>query len=126
MEYKFNPEVELSDGERAALVHMTQMEGFRVLHRLMRSQVDTFIVDVINADPAKPADVTSKQVLAKAAGQFFQQVVDRINEETQLYKNAPRANDPPQPDATEGVLDFGNIAEQLEAVPNLLGGDESE
>lgn len=122
MEYKFNPEVELNDQERALLVHLIQSDGFRVLQKVMRSTVDAFVVDVINADPAKPEDVVAKQVLAKAASEFYQTVVSHLNEQKTLYVAAPRANDEPV-DVTEGVLDLGNIADELEGVPNLLGGE---
>lgn len=108
----FNPEIDLEHGERAALVQMHAMEGYKVLHRVMRSMVDTFVIEIINADPAKPDDVVAKQVLAKAAAQFFEMVTQRVNEEVTLYINTPRSSDKPVESAVgldleDVVIDFG-------------------
>src|SRR5258706_1213987 len=96
------------------------MDGFKVLHSIMRSECDKFIVAMINANPAEPREVLAKQALAKAAAQFYTAVTNRFNEERSIYTNAPHQNDKPL-DSTEGILDLGELAEGLEHVPNLLG-----
>lgn len=92
---KFDPDVQLEHSDRAALIQVTAMEGYRVLHRLMRSEVDKFIVAMINADPSKREDVCARQVLAKAAAQFYEAITNRVNEEITQYVNAPRPGDKP-------------------------------
>jgi hypothetical protein len=116
---QINPDLELEQAERAELAQMTLMPGYKVLHKLMRSQVDQFIVAMINADPAEPEDVLAKQVTMKAAAQFYQGITNRVNHETTLYTHAPRETDKPV-DVTEGVLDMGAVADAVEALPNLL------
>jgi hypothetical protein len=116
---KINPDVQLDHADRAQLVQLYAMEGYKVLHRLMRSEVDKFILAMINADPANPKEVLSRQRLAKAAAQFYEAITQRVNEEITLYTAQTRAGDKPV-DVTEGLLDLGTLAEQLEVVPNIL------
>jgi hypothetical protein len=119
---QIEPQLQLGHTDRAHLVAIYAMEGYKVLNRIMRSEVDKFVVDVINADPAEPKKVLSKQLVMKAAAQFYAGITDRVNEEVTLYTSQPRPGDKPV-DMTEGLLDLGALTEQLEEVPNLLGGE---
>lgn len=109
---QFAPELSLDRVDRAHLVQIATTEGFRVLQRIMRTEVDRFILAGINADPADEAEVLSAHRMAKAAAQFFQGVTDRINEEILQFNSAAMANDAPI-DVT-AALDLGDIAGQLE------------
>lgn len=109
MEHSFNPDLRLDHGDRALLGQLTVMPGYKIMHRIFRSEVDKFFVALINADPAEPEQVVSKQLTAKAAAMFYEQVTNRINEEVMQYTNAPRANATPV-DMTEGILDLLSMA----------------
>lgn len=88
----------------------------------MRTEVDKFVVQLINADPSNQQEVISSHLLAKAAAQFYQAVTDRVNEEITQYMAAPRKTDKPI-DVTDGLLDLGDIASALDVLPNLFGGE---
>ena len=116
-----NPELQLEHGERAQLAAITAMEGYKILHRIMRSEVDKFFVALINAKPGDSKSVIASHLLAKAAAQFYQAVTNRINEEVTQYTAAPKVSDMPV-DVTEGLLDLGDIAEQLGVGVGVGGG----
>lgn len=118
-----NPDLELGRAEQAHLVQTYHSEGYRIMHRIMRAEVDKFIVAMVNANPADREEVCARHVTAKAAAQFFEGVTRRINEEVTQYTAAPTPDDKPI-DVTEGILDLGYLAEQLEELPhNILGGE---
>jgi hypothetical protein len=118
---KFEPELALTHIERAHLVNVASTEGFHILNRIMRSQVDTFVMAQTNADPVNEAEVLSAHRMAKAAAQFYQMFTDRINEEMLQYSHAPKAGEKPV-DVTEGLLDLGDLEEMTEDLPDILGG----
>ena len=109
---EFSPVIELDHSERALLTQTVNTEGYRIMHRVIRSEVDKLFVDLINADPSEHKDVLAKHNLAKSAAVFYTQITDRINYETIQYTAALRATDTPK-DATENVLDIGERADQV-------------
>lgn len=109
---QFNPDLQLDTTDRANLAGLSSNEGFKVLQRIMRSEVDKFVVKLINTDPAKPKEIIAAHRLAKAAAQFYTAISNRVNEEIQTYIATPREGDRPV-DVTSGVLDFGQIAAEL-------------
>lgn len=108
---KFDPDLRLDYLEKAHLHQVYAMPGYHVMHRLFRSEVDKFIVALINTDPSEPEKVITAQLLAKAAAQFYTGITNRINEEIVQYTAAPRAGDKPV-DLTEGMLDMETLAEE--------------
>lgn len=106
---QFNPEVVLEHSDRAAIAATVVSDGYRVIHRLMRSEVDKFVIDLINADPSNGKKVWACHLLAKAAAQFYEGLTARINQEVQQYTGAIRNPGPPV-DATEGLIDLGPLS----------------
>jgi hypothetical protein len=114
------PELRLTDTERVELAQAVNMAGFRAIQKIMRSAVDKFILATMNADIANPREIIAKHRLAKAAIQFYAQVVKDVNSELSLALSLPHPSDKPV-DVTEGILDVG------EGVTGEIGGeDESE
>ncbi len=118
----FEPAFALSHIERAHLVSIASTEGFHILNRIMRSQVDKFVMAQTNTDPVDEKAVLAAHRMAKAAAQFYQMVTDRINEELLQYSHAPQAGQKPV-DATEGLLDLGELEEMTKGLPDILGGE---
>ncbi len=118
----FEPELALTHIERAHLVSMASTEGFHILNRIMRSQVDKFVMAQTNTDPVNETAVLSAHRMAKAAAQFYQMFTDRVNEEMLQYSHAPKAGDKPV-DVTEGLLDLGDLEEMAKGLPDILGGE---
>lgn len=108
----FAPELQLDPTDRAHLVQIATSEGFRVLQRIMKAEVDKFVLAQINADPSNEAEVLAAHRMAKAAAQFYQGMTNRINEELLQFNHIARANDVPI-DATEQLLDLGNLVEAV-------------
>lgn len=110
------PEIELGHGERAQLTALTTMEGYKILHRIMRSETDKFIVAAINSNVGESDDVLAKKLRhAKAAAAFYTAVTNRVNEEVMQYTQAPKANDKPL-DVTAQIFDLGESNEQIGGV----------
>jgi hypothetical protein len=113
----FNPDIHLNAGEQAALTQTAGTPGYTILHRILRAEVDRFVLNLINADAADEKDVYAKHLLAKSAAQFYQGVTERINEEVLQYTSAHRRVGKPQ-DVTESLLDIGEPASEQEDLEN--------
>lgn len=115
---KFAPVIELTYTDQADLAALVATPGYRVLHKIMRSEVDKFILSLINTkvEGQDKDAVYNKFLLSKAAAQFYQQVTDRINGETLQYVSSQDHRAPV--DETEGILDLGErastVADSLE------------
>jgi hypothetical protein len=89
---------------------------------VMQSVLETFRVDLDNADHAKPDEVLAKHALSKAAGIYYTRLVDRLNlllRESSEVAAAITAD--PQADITEGVVDLDDIKRVTENMPNFFG-----
>lgn len=105
MRGRFEPQIALEHDERASLAQMAAMPGYKILHRLLRSQVDMFVISLVNVSAADPDDVLAAHQMAKAAAQFYDGITNVVNEEILAYTGAPRPGDKPI-DSTEGILDL--------------------
>lgn len=108
----FEPEIELEHDERGQLAQTTATPGWKQVHRVMRSAVDRFLVDLINAEPENEAEVLANHKVSKAAAMFYQLVTNTINHEVQLYISAAGASTKTV-DPTEHLLDLGELREQF-------------
>lgn len=126
MDTAFNPELELDHHERAALALMASEEGYKILHRIIRSEVDKFVVDLINATGEDTAEVLEKHRISKVAAQLYEGWTRHVNHEIQNYSAAVQRLGPPI-DPTEGMLDFGRVAsrDELELSPLEGGNDDT-
>lgn len=106
MKHSFEPDLYLDRTEQAQLSQIVYLPGYKVLHRLFRSEVDKFFVVLLNTDAADDHAIVAAHKMAKAAAMFYEGVTNRVNEEVIQFTNAPRANDTPI-DITEAVLDLG-------------------
>lgn len=125
MDSSFNPELILNHNDRGHLVQMAAMPGYRVLHQIFRSEVDKFVVELINASPAEPKSVVAAQMMAKVAAMFYEGITNRINEEVVQYSGAVDNRSQPV-DPTEGLLDMGQVEKAFAGIPNLLEEDYYE
>ena len=87
-EFVFDPEFELQPEELSALASVYGQPGFKVITKILRKSVDWFIKQLINADPAIPNEVLSRQNQAKTAAQFYTLWLDNINELVMQYIHA--------------------------------------
>lgn len=123
MEVGFNPEVILSHDQRAQLAHTIATPGFVFINAIMRSEVDKFVIDLINVDENDEKGVVAKHRLSKAAAQFYQLVINRVNAEAQQFMHD--SGSPSEPiDPTEGMIDLGEYSEPSDEPIDLLEGLE--
>lgn len=115
----FDPDLTLTDMERAHLYATYSSEGFKIFQQILESEVAKFRVALDNADPANERAVLAAHQMSKAAAQFYTGLVRRVNEEINLYTNSRQGDKPV--DVTEGVLDLQNEAPELK---DIFGGEE--
>lgn len=115
--YNFNPDIVLGHSERGQVAATVGSDGYRIINRLMRSEVDKFFVDLINTGTEYPESILSRHMLAKAAAQFYQGITDRINHEIQQYTAAIRDTSAPV-DVTDGLIDLGPQQSNFEDLAN--------
>jgi hypothetical protein len=117
----FAPEINLDRSEQAALAATVATPGYRIIHRIMKAEIDKFYLSFLNAPVGNDDEVLARHKLGKSAAQFYAGVTGRINEEVSQYTSASRANDRPF-DETEGILDIGERASvESDLEENSLG-----
>ena len=126
MKKEFAPELELTRGQQAALALTCAPtnEGWKTVHLIARSEVDKFVLDLVNTDPTQREDVLTKHMMAKVAAMLYEGIVNRINFEVQKYMADHTSKEPV--DLTEGILDIGPRASRQSDFDDneSLGGDE--
>lgn len=106
---EFVPELIIEPNEQAALVLTVASEGYRVIHKLIKHKVDTFILALINVSSTEEKAVLEAHRVAKVAARMYDGITEEINYICQDY-SAGRKTDSIQPDLTEGVVDLGPLA----------------
>jgi hypothetical protein len=121
LDLRFEPEYVPDAMDAAHLSQLTVMPGFPVAIRLWKSVVDAFLVEARNADSGNALDCQEKIRRAQVSAQMFQFFTDKINGYTSAYKIAESVvAGAVGPDVTDGVLDLGEFADDLDGVENLF------
>jgi hypothetical protein len=116
----FEPVIELTDFERGELAQTCATPGFKIIHKILRSEVDKFVVAHMNTPVEDEKLAYARFVQSKTAAQIYQGMADRINLElTVAVARSKEGQIETVGDSTEGLLDLGEIASS--DVPNLLG-----
>jgi hypothetical protein len=79
------PELRLSLDQRQLLLATVSQEGFAVLQQVMEDEVNRLNLKLINTDAADRDAVCAAHAMAKAAGQFYEGFIQRLNEEFDLH-----------------------------------------
>lgn len=116
---KYEPELDIDDGEAGTLVSFMSHPGFLVWQKVRKAEFQKFFTKLMNTDSVSEDQVLENFRVAKIAAQLYQGETNTLNEIRVQYTSAPRDMDKPV-DVTEGILDIGHLASQLEDVPNLL------
>lgn len=87
---------QLTELEQATLAALLPTEGFRILQKIMESEVFRFNTSLLNAK--EPKDVLRYHNLASAAAKFYQGVIDRLNREAEIYLSVSKSDEPIDPD----------------------------
>lgn len=125
MEVKFNPEVMLNHEERGQVTFTMATPGFQHINRIMRAEVDKFIVDLIKVAEDNKDLIIAKHLGAKNAAEYYQRIVNRLNEESSTFAQERGGVGKPE-DSTEGLLDLGESIDPEEPFDpaSLLEGFE--
>lgn len=98
---------QLDDRQRQILVAETQQEGFDILQRLMVAEIKAFNYALANTPVSKPAEVLANHALAKAAAQFYQGFMERLQDQLNLHTQlATRLGTPENPEPSNVMPDF--------------------
>lgn len=120
----FNPQVSLSHEQRGQVAHTIASPGFIYINQIMRAEVDKFVIDLINVPEDDSAMVVAKHRISKAAAQFYQLVISRLNSEAGQFVRESSGSSAPITDPTEGLIDLGEHAQPGDESSDLLGGFE--
>ena len=93
----------LGEGERAQLVALRQLPGFQILLNLMEAEVSKFAENLINTKAGQESEILANHYLAKAAAQFYQGLVNSLNNELETFANHSNVTQI-QPDVTEALF----------------------
>jgi hypothetical protein len=77
-------ELRLDDQDRSLLSSYVKQQGFDILQKLMEDQVRKFNFKLLNTDPADERKVLAAHYLAKAVAQFYQGLIERLEQELQI------------------------------------------
>ena len=113
MKATFEPNLQLDRNDQAQLCQTYWQPGYKVIHRICRSEVDKFFLALINTPAGDRDAVEAAHKLAKAAAMFYEGITNRINEEVTQFTAAPRTTDTPI-DITEAILDIGEYVASRE------------
>ncbi len=115
MKLTFDPEYVPDAAECGSLTTITKMPGYAALHKILKSVVDKFLVELREADTANPADCVERVRRSQVATEIYQIMVDRMNMYVHAYTLAEQAGqDAINPDpASELDMDFTTDADNL-------------
>ncbi len=120
---QFNPELKLSRHEQGALALVVAEEGYQVIHKICKTEIDKFILRLINEDATDPGSVLEAHRIAKAAAQFYAGITNVIKQNVEAYMSGKTIQQAPV-DLTEGILDIGPVATTLEMLSEEGADDE--
>ena len=82
-------ELKLDDADRSLLSAYVKQQGFDILQKLMEDQVRKFNFKLLDTSPADERKVLAAHYLAKAVAQFYQGLIERLEQELQIevYNN---------------------------------------
>jgi hypothetical protein len=112
----FEPVIELTDLNRGELAQTCATPGYKVIHKILRNVVDTYVTKHLNTAVENKEAAYASFVQTKTAAQIYQGMTDRINAEIAAAV-AKSTDTGVEGDVTETVLDIGEVA----SLPNLLG-----
>ena len=118
-EFKFNPEIGVSDTEAAQLGAMMGHPGFKVWLKISRSCADRFITHLLEAEDTDDNEIITRYRIAKIASQLLTMQCARMENIVGAW-TASRDNDKPV-DSAQG-LDLGITAQ--EEIENEETGEE--
>lgn len=116
MQTEFKPEIELEDSEVASLALVVGQDGYKVIHKLIRHEVDRFILALVNIDSTRAEAVLEGHRVAKTAAQLYDGVTNKINRVVESYYSAKQSGVGIAPDSTEGIIDIGPHATTQEDI----------
>jgi hypothetical protein len=107
-------ELTLDNADRAYLVSLVSMHGYKVLHKIIKASTYKFVTRLLNTKNSAEKDVLSNHLAAQVAAQLYDDWTKEINFIVEQYTHTPKASDAPV-DITSGILDLGD-----EVIENVL------
>lgn len=112
MENRFEPEFSLEHSDRAMVAQTVASPGWKVINRILRSEVDKYLIALININESDDKAIVAAHKLSKAAAQVYTAAMARINHEVNQFIAV--SGPPTEPvDMTEGLIDLGPASSTL-------------
>lgn len=112
MENRFEPEISLEHSDRAMVAQTVATPGWKIINRILRSEVDKYLIALINVDESDDKAIVAAHKLSKAAAQVYAASMARVNYEVQQFIAV--SGTPAEPvDITEGLIDLGPASSTL-------------
>jgi hypothetical protein len=108
-EFSFNPDIELSYTEKAALTAIMVHPGFDIWQKISRSCVDQFVTHLLASDDNNDKEIITRYRMSKIAAQLYTMQLNKMV--TAKYEYLHAQEDEKPVDSAQG-LDFGTTAEQ--------------
>lgn len=107
MDLKFDPEYIPDAAECASLTSLTKMPGYGVQHKILKSVVDKFLVELREANTEDANECVERIRRSQISAEIYQLMVDRVNTYVSAYTIAEdAANTSVLPDETADILDM--------------------
>ena len=115
MKLTFDPEYVTDAAECGSLTTITRMPGYSAIHKILKSVVDKFLVELREADTSNAVECVERVRRSQVAAEIYQIMVDRVNLYVQAYTTVELAGqDPINPDATSELdMDFNTDIDNL-------------
>lgn len=125
MNLTFDPEYIPDAAECGSLTTITKMPGYSALHKILKSVVDQFLVELREADTADPVDCVERVRRSQVATEIYQKMVDRVNLYVQIYITAEEAGQSPTNPEVGSELDMDFTTDADNLVSYFDGFEES-
>jgi hypothetical protein len=123
MENRFEPELSLEHADRAAVAQTVATPGWKVINRILRSEVDKYLIALINVPASDDHAIVAAHKLSKAAAQVYTAAMSRISNEVQQF--IAQSGMPTTPvDITEGLIDLGPASSTIEDLGMDITNDQ--
>lgn len=107
MDLKFDPEYVPDAAECSSLTSITKMPGYGVQHKILKSVVDKFLVELREANTADATECVERIRRSQISAEIYQLMVDRVNTYVSAYTIAEdAAATSVLPDETADILDM--------------------
>lgn len=96
---------QLNDSDRSQLAGLVNLPGFKVFQTICENELDHLKLDTFDAKPTDTNEIVARHNRAQAAYIFYQNIVNRANQEIEQFIDKQRMSGEVGPDTTADLFD---------------------